>query len=245
MKLEEFNVSKKRVFRLSVFFNLAIIVVGAGIFLKQGGWVYFANGMSKVSADQPLVDPTVDIKKESFELVDDAEKEVVFAGDSHTDYFEWGEYFKDLSVANRGISGDTSKGLLSRIEQVTELNPKKVFVLIGINDLQQGTSVEEIEQNYQQIIEALKKDSPETKIYVQSVFPIAGDLYENNFFKRSEPINEDVVQLNKKISQLEGVTVLKSPAQFGEELPEEYSVDGLHLNKEGYKVWLNEMEEHI
>nr|WP_255565872.1 GDSL-type esterase/lipase family protein [Desemzia sp. RIT 804] len=243
--MEDIIVSKKNIFRLSVFFNLAIIVVGVVIFLNQGGWVYFANGPYKVSADQPLVDPIVKIKQDNFEISDKQSKEIVFAGDSQTDYFEWGEYFEGLSVANRGISGDTSEGLLERIGQVTELNPEKVFLMIGINDLQQDIPVEIIVQNYIKIIEALKKANLETQIYVQSVFPVAGDLYENNLYKRSEPINEDVAKLNKRLAQLDGIIFLNVAEKFGTELSEDYSVDGLHLNKEGYEIWLNEIEKYV
>lgn len=237
--------SKKNVFRVSLFLNVAVIVAGMIIFLNQGGWVYLANGPSKVSADQPKVDPIVEIKQDNFELGDKQTKEVVFAGDSQTDYFEWGEYFEGITVANRGISGDTSGGLLKRIDQVTELNPKKVFLLIGINDIQQDIPVETIEKNYKEIIQAIKEANPETQIYVQSVFPVAGDLYENNQYKRSKPINETVAKLNKKLVQLEGVTFLNIAEQFGNELAEEYSVDGLHLSKEGYEVWLSEIEEYV
>ncbi|MFL2105162.1 GDSL-type esterase/lipase family protein [Desemzia sp. FAM 23991] len=236
---------KKNMFRVSIFFNLVIIVLGVVVFFKQGGWVYFANGPSKVSADQPDVDPIVEIKQDNFELGDKQSKEVVFAGDSQTDYFEWSEYFSEVSVANRGISGDTSEGLLKRINQVTKLNPKKVFLLIGINDIQQDIPVETIVKNYINIIKSIKEAKTETQVYVQSVFPVAGDLYENNQYKRSESINEAVAELNKRLAQLEGVTFINIADQFGNELAEEYTVDGLHLSKEGYEVWLSEIEEYV
>lgn len=237
--------SKKNLLRVSLFFNAAAIIAGAVIFLKQGGWVYLANGPSKVAADQPKENSVIKIKKDSFEVNDKQSKEVVFAGDSHTDHFEWGEYFDGITVANRGISGDTSDGLLKRIDQVTELNPQKVFLMIGINDIQQDIPVETIEKNYKKIIQKIKEANPKTQIYVQSVFPVAGEMYENNQFKRSKPINETVAKLNKKLAQLEGVTFLKVAEQFGNELAEEYSVDGLHLSKEGYEVWLSEIEEYV
>ena len=121
-----------------------------------------------------------------------------------------------------------------------------VIIVLGVVlFFKQGVSVETFEKNYIKIVETLKKSNPEVQIYVQSVFPVAGDLYENNFFKRSRPINESVSKLNTKISELEGVTILNSPVQFGNELAEEYSVDGLHLNKEGYEIWLNEIEEYV
>lgn len=236
---------KKYIFRASIIFNLVVIVIGGIIFFKQGGWVYVENGPTKVFADQPPVSPIVEIRGENLRLVGEHDKEVVFAGDSHTNYFEWGEYFDEYSVANRGVGSDTSEGLLHRTEQITALHPKKVFLLIGINDIKQGVPVETIEQNYKKIIQTLKKNDPNVQIYVQSVFPVAGDLFENNYFKRSEPINEAVAHLNRKLSQLEGVTYLDIAAKFGPELSEEYSVDGLHLNKAGYEVWLNEIEKYV
>lgn len=102
-----------------------------------------------------------------------------------------------------------------------------------------------IEQNYIKIVKALKKANPEIEIYVQSVFPVAGDLYENNFYKRSEPMNTVVSDLNEKLSQLEGITFIDIADEFGDKLSEGYSVDGLHLNKVGYRVWLNEIERDI
>lgn len=208
------------------FFNLTISMVGLAAFFKQGGRVSFEKGLSK--------DP-----------VDKQSKEVVFAGDSHISNFDWEDYFKGLSVANRGIGGDTSGGLLQRIEQVTELNPEKVFLLVGINDIAQGVSLESIEYSYIQIIDVIKKNKPNTHIYAQSVFPVAGELYESYFSKQSGPINESVARLNKRISQLAGATFIDVADKFGTELATEYSVDGLHLNKEGYEVWLNKIEEYV
>lgn len=108
-----------------------------------------------------------------------------------------------------------------------------------------NTQMKTIEQNYIKIVKVLKKANTEIEIYVQSVFPVAGDLYENNFYKRSEPMNTVVSDLNGKLSQLEGITFIDIADEFGDKLSEDYSVDGLHLNKVGYRVWLNEIERDI
>lgn len=62
---------------------------------------------------------------------------IVFAGDSLTGNWKTlGADFPGTLVANRGIGGDVSRGLLFRFkEDVLDLNPKAIVVLIGINDL--------------------------------------------------------------------------------------------------------------
>ena len=84
---------------------------------------------------------------------------LVFLGDSITQ--GWGDqfrgHFKNVPVANRGISGDTTRGVLIRLkEDVLSLNPKGVVILIGTNDLEEGAAPEVIAGNLKLIIAALK-----------------------------------------------------------------------------------------
>ncbi len=60
---------------------------------------------------------------------------------------------KAIPLANRGLGGDTTDGMLRRIEVTTVCKPKLVCVMAGINDLAQGYSVEEITQNYAQMLD--------------------------------------------------------------------------------------------
>jgi lysophospholipase L1-like esterase len=61
---------------------------------------------------------------------------IVFLGDSITDFFRVNEFFPGVYVINRGISGDTTDGVLNRLaESVYELSPSKIFLMIGTNDL--------------------------------------------------------------------------------------------------------------
>lgn len=107
---------------------------------------------------------------EAFALVPD---DIVFLGDSITEGGPWDELFPDLPVRNRGVGGDTTDGVLARLEQVTRAQPAKVFLLIGTNDLFRGTSGSEIAANLGAILDRLKQQAPDTEVYLQSVLPRA------------------------------------------------------------------------
>ena len=81
-----------------------------------------------------------DQRKSLFELLPDTKNELIFLGNSITDGSEWSELMQNPEAKNRGISGDTSEGVLFRLYQVTRVQPAKVFLLIGINDLSKNIS---------------------------------------------------------------------------------------------------------
>ena len=68
---------------------------------------------------------------------------IVFLGDSLSDGAEWSELFSRQDILNRGISGDTSTGVLDRLDEVVRHQPKKIFLLIGINDIARDISPEQ------------------------------------------------------------------------------------------------------
>jgi lysophospholipase L1-like esterase len=101
------------------------------------------------------------------------EGSVVFFGDSITQ--GWGSLAKDFTeykVANRGISGDTTRGLLTRIQgDVLDLKPKAVSMLIGTNDLDQGAEPEVVLKNMKAIVAAMHAANPAMPIILNKVMP--------------------------------------------------------------------------
>src|SRR5262249_41629255 len=102
------------------------------------------------------------------------QQSLVFLGDSITQ--GWGDdisgYFPGVKVANRGISGDTTRGMLIRLkEDVLALNPRGVVLLKGTNDLEENAEPETIAGNFQLILAALKKHDPKMPVIVCQVFP--------------------------------------------------------------------------
>ena len=89
---------------------------------------------------------------------------VVFLGDSITQ--GWGDdlggVFPGVKVANRGISGDTTRGVLIRLkEDVLDLNPRAVVMLIGTNDLEEKATPETIAGDFQLLIADAEDAQPE------------------------------------------------------------------------------------
>src|SRR5215510_12011257 len=83
--------------------------------------------------------------------------DVVMLGDSITEGIDWHELFPDVRILNRGIAGDTSAGVLNRLDEVIGRHPKIVFLMIGSNDLQTGVPVSAISANIRAIIGALEQ----------------------------------------------------------------------------------------
>ena len=103
---------------------------------------------------------------------------VVFLGDSITQGWgdDLGAAFPGVKVANRGISGDTTRGVLIRLqEDVLALDPAAVVLLIGTNDLEEGATPEMIAGNLKLILAALEKHDPRMPIVLCQVFPELGD----------------------------------------------------------------------
>jgi lysophospholipase L1-like esterase len=99
---------------------------------------------------------------------------VVFLGDSITQGWGGGlgAAFPGMKVANRGISGDTTRGVLIRLEEdVLALDPAAVVILIGTNDLEEGATPEIAAGNLKRILAALEEHDPRMPIVLCQVFP--------------------------------------------------------------------------
>jgi len=168
---------------------------------------------------------------------------IVFIGDSHTEYFFLNEYFPELPVINRGIFGDTTYGVLKRLDKsALNLNPSKVFILIGVNDINDTKDQNDvIAENIMRITQEFKKNKPEATIYLQSLYPI------NTTSKRSDPFSIKNLS-NKRISEInmllesmcrnEGVVYIDLFSKLIDEngqLQENLTIEGLHLNPAGYR----------
>jgi lysophospholipase L1-like esterase len=98
---------------------------------------------------------------------------VVFLGDSITQ--GWGSLAKDfpgLKTANRGISGDTTRGVRFRLkEDVLDLAPRAIVLLIGTNDLEEGAPPALIAANVRAILETCRAAAPKAPLILCQVMP--------------------------------------------------------------------------
>jgi lysophospholipase L1-like esterase len=163
---------------------------------------------------------------------------VVFVGDSITQ--DWGDdmggNFPGVKVANRGISGDTTRGVLIRIqEDVLALHPRAVVILAGTNDLEEEADPETIAGNMALILEALRARGRDMPILLCEVFPSSAAQKRSR--ERITKVNQLYASLVKGNPQ---VTLLDTWNLFADETgnakPSEFP-DLLHPNKLGYAKW--------
>ncbi|NEP60394.1 MAG: lysophospholipase [Symploca sp. SIO2G7] len=168
----------------------------------------------------------------------------ILAGDSLSLWFPPELLPTETTWLNQGISGETSAGLLNRIDLLDDTDPNVVFVMIGINDLIRGVKSETILANQQLTIRNLRQAHPQAQIVVQSILPHSDEqaTWEGRDRLLSIP-NSDIQEINqqlKVIAQMEGAIYLELYPLFADtngNLKTELSTDGLHLNQQGYQVW--------
>ena len=165
--------------------------------------------------------------------------DLVMFGDSITEWAPWADIFRDVSMVNRGLAGDTTTGMLRRIDTTLNVKPKLVCFMAGINDLAQGYDVDHIYQNYIDMLKVWQEN--DIRILVQSTLYVGSKL---------QGLNPSVELLNSKISEYcsqQGIAFLDvnsvlSPNQL---LSNEYSCDDLHLNAKAYQAWSKVLQPKI
>jgi lysophospholipase L1-like esterase len=163
---------------------------------------------------------------------------VVFLGDSITQ--GWGKQlspsFEGVAVSNRGISGDTSRGVLVRLaEDVLSLKPRAVVLLIGTNDLEEGATPEVIAGNVKLIIASLREQNPKMPVVLCAVFPSSATKKRPaEQIQKLNQLYRGVVHDQKQVTYLDTWTLFAN-AQ-GDAKAEEFP-DLLHPNAIGYAKW--------
>lgn len=169
--------------------------------------------------------------------------EIIFLGNSITEFGDWQKFLNTSTVINRGIAGDNTFGVLARLDDVINREPNKLFIEIGINDISQNIPVEIIVKNISTIIEIIKAKSPMTKIYIHSVLP-TNDNVKNEYpdaYNKNNVVNLVNRQL-KKLAKKENVIYIDINKIFKDrygKLDIKYAEsDGLHINDFAYKTWV-------
>jgi len=163
------------------------------------------------------------------------EADVVMIGDSITEFAEWSDMFPGIRIANRGIGGETTEGVLKRIPGIHAVNAKKAFLMLGINDLSSNKSdPKRVFERYSHIVKLLLARN--MRVYVQSTIlcnprkakPCAAVLPKlktlNNSLSRLAAPNVIFIDLNAELSDETG-------------LKDEFTDDGVHINSAGYAAW--------
>lgn len=192
---------------------------------------------------------------------------IVLAGDSLSLWFPYDLLPSGVTWLNQGISGETSAGLLQRLELFDDTRPETILVMIGINDIIRGVRDTTLLANQIEIIQHLKRSHPRSRIVLQSILPHGGEQIAQQYSKSltqlsSKPTsnpawvkrlpkvpNRHIRQLNQElaaIAQEEQVEYLDLHSFFTDvrgNLRDDLSTDGLHLSQKGYQVWRSQLQK--
>jgi lysophospholipase L1-like esterase len=174
-----------------------------------------------------------------FKAEQTSKKDYVFLGNSITAGTDWAKLLNLPQAKNRGISGDITFGVLERLQDVIDGKPKKVFILIGINDISRNIPDSLILRNYKLMIDRTRKGSKKTHIYFNTLLPVNASFgkFKNHYGK-----DDHILYINSEIKKLaaKNVTIIDLYQEFLDKdnhLKAELTKDGLHLIPEGYEVW--------
>lgn len=221
---------------ISLLLNIILIGVGSVGVSKIGGIEFIKKQMQPAPSGKGTSDYYF-TKKSIFDQSDVKNVSKIFIGDSITDYGEFQEYFPNEVVLNRGIRNDVSKGVLNRIQEVVNRNPKEAYLMIGVNDIRYSKGSKNFEKHITAIVKSFEGES--SKLIIQSILPVNNELFGN------EVSNKKVKQFNEvlqRIAEENGIEYIDLHSSFVDkngQLDEKFTIDGIHLNGEGYKIWVD------
>ncbi|MBV5314717.1 MAG: hypothetical protein JZU47_15555 [Prolixibacteraceae bacterium] len=167
--------------------------------------------------------------------------DIVFLGNSITEFGgNWGIRFNSYIVKNRGISGDETQGVLQRLGEIYYSKPSKVFLLIGINDLWRNRTVQFVSQNILNIVDSITKYSPNSIIYVQTILPTTNQSLVSKIKQTNDILKDKQSFKNYTLIDLHPYF-----ADINDMLKSNYTADGLHLNEQGYNLWVNFERKYV
>jgi lysophospholipase L1-like esterase len=196
-----------------------------------------------------LTNPNYKLQNDFFDSYKTTQADIIMFGNSLTAGVNWSELLGRANVVGRGIPSDVLQGYYSRLNQVLRLKPKIIFILGGLNDIYNWTSVEEIYAYYVKVLQKIKEEKI-TPVIQSTTY--AGKEWAKSWGGTPEVNagrNVEVDKLNKmlwdyaqknKIDYIDLNSKMSTRDRF---LRPELTWDGVHLNAEGYKIWAREVEK--
>ena len=192
--------------------------------------------------------PRDDARHQSFlEVARAGNIDLLFVGDSITDWWRneqrgglavWNQYFAPLKAANFGIAGDTTQGVLWRMQngELDGFQAKLIVLMLGTNNINRNGNAD-IAAGDRAIVNEFLKRQPTAKVLILGVFP-RGAAPDNPFRASIREINGHL----KTMADDQRVFFLDIGDKFltpdGTLTPEVFP-DGLHPNELGYRIWAN------
>ncbi len=189
--------------------------------------------------------------------------QTVLVGSSLMEFFPINELQQTLQrnycIYNRGIAGYVTADLLASMEAcIFELEPTKLFINIGTNDISASDyELEHLIASYNKILTQIANRLPACRVYVMAYYPVNAKA-EFPFVPRESMdevfkfrTNETIRDANKAIEQLaikhgyDFIDVNEGLTDAEGDLKQEYAVDGIHMLPNGYAVVLNNLQKYL
>ena len=174
---------------------------------------------------------------------------VIIIGDSMVAYLNLNKFGLAKEVINQGIAGDTTIGVIKRLDLAIRLKPSKVILSIGSNDIVlTDLSLQETVENIIKIKEEIEAKS-NSKVYVMNLTPVLRDHEISNMDYVSSRTNDDIKEINqelkKRIESDQYINIYDELIDKDGNLNLKYATDGIHLNPEGYEIYSNLIHQII
>lgn len=175
---------------------------------------------------------------------------IVMLGNSITEGGkDWAAKLGNKKVINRGISGDVATGIYDRLHTILPAHPTKIFLMVGVNDVSHDLSTDSIANMIIRLTERIRRESPQTKLYLQSMLPIRESTGR---WKRLVGKTEQIPEINARLqawAKQNHVTYINLFPLFTEPgthiMRQELTYDGLHLTEKGYEVWIKVLKKYL
>lgn len=139
-------------------------------------------------------------KVKKFEKMCDQDKTIII-GDSMVAYFNLNTFGLVDQMINQGIAGDTTLGVLDRLYLITKLNPKKVIVSVGSNDMiLTDLTLDETVKNILTIKKEIESNA-KTKVYIMSLTPVLRDSHVTNHDYVLWRTNKEIEYINNQLKK--------------------------------------------
>lgn len=190
----------------------------------------------------------------NLEVAKQGDANILFMGDSITDFWRNADggfagkpvldkYFGQWKVANFGIAGDTTQGVLYRLQngEGKGFSPKAVMLMIGTNNTARNTAAE-IAEGIGAIVLQLQKDFPDAKILLLGIFPRG---------RAADPVRATIADINRTIAKLHDgsrvhyLDIGKAFLDADGNIPQDVMSDGLHPSGKGYEIWAKAVIEPL
>lgn len=187
--------------------------------------------------------------------------QILFTGSSLMEHFPVNELLMDMGldfvIYNRGVGGFTTEDMLKNMEeQVFGTEPSKIFINIGTNDIgKPGYTLDKLIKNYEKILMQIRDRLPESEVYLMAYYPVnevdkvpQGEWGKHMFDTRN---NENLKHANRAVKELAGkmryqyIDVNEGLTDNNGRLKQEFTLEGIHMYANGYRVILENMKKYL